>query len=67
MRNSSIRASLGTPFFQGVFIFARENKLISLGKMEIQNGVSKLCLRGWGGRSFFRHEDVNWKKFSTDG
>jgi hypothetical protein len=44
---TSLRASLATPFFQGILIFPRENKLISLGKMEIpwKNRVVKLALR----------------------
>jgi hypothetical protein len=34
-RKTTFRASLGTPFSQEIFIFPRENKLISLGKMEL--------------------------------
>jgi hypothetical protein len=34
-----LRASLAPPFSQGIFIFPRENKLISLGKW-----VAKLAL-----------------------
>jgi hypothetical protein len=51
-RNTSelqiIRASLGTPFSQGILIFPRENELISLGKIRIpwKNGVPKLALNG---------------------
>jgi hypothetical protein len=38
---------VGTPFFQGIPIFPRKNKLISLGKIGIawENGVFKLALR----------------------
>jgi hypothetical protein len=44
---STLRASLGTRFSQGISIFPRENVLISLGKMKNpwENGVSKLALR----------------------
>jgi hypothetical protein len=45
----SLRASLGTPFFLGIPIFPRENKLISLGKIGIpwKNVVPKLALKGF--------------------
>jgi hypothetical protein len=48
-KKTSFRASLETPFFQGIYIFARKNKLISHRKMEIywENGVPKLALRGF--------------------
>jgi hypothetical protein len=38
---------LGTTFSQGIFIFPRENELISHGKIEIpwKNGVIKLALK----------------------
>ena len=41
-----IRASLGTPFFQGISIFPKKNELICLGKIEIpwKNMVPKLAL-----------------------
>jgi hypothetical protein len=41
------RASLGTPFFQEISIFPRENELIFLRKMKIllKNGVTKLALK----------------------
>jgi hypothetical protein len=47
MLSYSLRASLGTPFFQGISIFPRENELISLGKMKIpwENEVPKLALK----------------------
>jgi hypothetical protein len=54
-RNSPIgRASLGTIFSQGIFIFPWENELISLGKMEIpwKNSVPKLARRGLFSSSF---------------
>jgi hypothetical protein len=37
---------LGTPFFQGISIFPRENELIFLGKMKTpsKNWVPKLAL-----------------------
>jgi Na+-translocating ferredoxin:NAD+ oxidoreductase RnfC subunit len=34
-KKQNIKASLGTPFSQGFFIFLRKNKLIFLGKMKI--------------------------------
>jgi hypothetical protein len=41
------RASLGTPFSQGITIFPREISSFSLGKFEIpwKNSVPKLALR----------------------
>jgi hypothetical protein len=42
-----IRPSLATLFFQGILIFPRENKLISLGKIKKKPwkyGVAKLAL-----------------------
>jgi hypothetical protein len=41
------RVSLGTLFFQAIFIFPREISSFSLGKIEIpwENGVSKLALK----------------------
>jgi hypothetical protein len=41
---SFLRASLGTPFSQGIFIFPREISLFFIGKMKIpwENGVPKL-------------------------
>jgi hypothetical protein len=43
----SFRASLGTLISHGIFIFPRENELISLGKMKIlwEISVPKLALR----------------------
>jgi hypothetical protein len=40
--NAQIRASLATPFLQGIPIFSRKNELISLEKMKIlwKNRVS---------------------------
>jgi hypothetical protein len=35
--SKSLRASLGTPFSQGISIFPRVNELISLGKIEFPN------------------------------
>jgi hypothetical protein len=45
----AVTASLGTPFYQGIFIFPWENELISLGNIEIlwENSVSKLALRAF--------------------
>jgi hypothetical protein len=42
-----VRASLGTLFSQGIFIFPRENNSFSIGKMKIprENRVPKLVLR----------------------
>jgi hypothetical protein len=39
-----VRASLATPFSQGIPVFPRENELTSLGKMKIpwKNGVAKV-------------------------
>ena len=41
-----LRASLGTLIFHGIFIFPKENELISLGKMKIPREISvpKLAL-----------------------
>jgi hypothetical protein len=36
-----LRASLAPPFSQGIFIFPRENKLISLGKMGCQTSPNR--------------------------
>jgi hypothetical protein len=46
---------LGTLIFHGIFIFPRENELISLRKMKIplEISVPKLALRGVWKRSFF--------------
>jgi hypothetical protein len=45
-QNCTLRASLGTPFFHGIFIFIRENELISLEKMKFpwKNVIPKLAL-----------------------
>jgi hypothetical protein len=42
-----LRACLENTFFQGIYIFLRKNKLISIEKMKIswEIGVSKLALR----------------------
>jgi hypothetical protein len=42
----TLRTSLGTQFSHGIFIFPRENELISLGKIEIswENRIPKLAL-----------------------
>jgi hypothetical protein len=42
-----LRASLGTLISHGIFIFPRENELISLGKMKIpwEISVPKLALK----------------------
>jgi hypothetical protein len=49
-----IRPSLATLFFQGILIFPRENKLISLGKIKTpwKYGIAKLALNmeKWKGR-----------------
>lgn len=41
------RASLRTPFYQGILIFSKKNYLVSFEKIRIlwKNGVSKLALR----------------------
>jgi hypothetical protein len=43
-----LRASLGTPFTHGIFIFPMEISSFSLGKIRIpwENVVPKLALRG---------------------
>jgi hypothetical protein len=45
VEGDTLRASLGTPFYQGIFIFSREISSFSLGKIGIpwENGVSKLA------------------------
>jgi hypothetical protein len=47
MFSCSVRASLGTPFSQGIYIFLREISSFSLGKIEIswENRVPKLALK----------------------
>jgi hypothetical protein len=44
-----LRASLGTSFFQRIFIFPREISLFFLGKIRTpwKNGISKLVLKGY--------------------
>jgi hypothetical protein len=37
IRDLILRASLGTPFSQGIFIFPREISLFSLGKIRFSN------------------------------
>jgi hypothetical protein len=48
VQEQTLRASLVTPFSHVIFIFPRENELISLGKMEFpwENVVPKLALKG---------------------
>jgi hypothetical protein len=52
---NSVRASLRTLIFHGIFIFPRENELISLGKIKIpwKISVSKLALSLYSLRFFF--------------
>jgi hypothetical protein len=51
----TLRTSLDTPFYQGIFIFPWKNELIFLGKMKIpwKNGVPKLALSASLGTTFF--------------
>ena len=60
--NVCLRASLGTKFSHGIFIFSRENELISFRKIEIplKNVVPKLALRD---RKPHEKVQVIWRRY----